>query len=452
MQQSLPPVIIAIEVPSSTVEDYDSRSVEAHVRSIEDEWEEDWQNNPREKFFDKMLDRLEEKTAGTLHSLVIPPKDSAGCRDWNSESQQRWVRRVRRFTFVQVCLTWLLFYMSMYHYREMRMTKSKCVDGAVLVTNQTGVTSIAATCPTAALDSESRVTLKDPLYEAALNYTRPPQAFFFEDGYSDWDFYFGFLQESAISCVLTMFHFLFFGQKTVHSLMMMGPAGGRFEWNKFANLFVGSNQLADVFSETHWDLVSCGAMLLLLVIGQVTANLGITLVAWNSGESLFNTVLTTFVLTKVAEMDGAFYNMLGIKRDSKAESEAAHRTDKLRKLRSNPALRTSFALGWFGSKLAKRLELSCFLSKALRSELKKATKRWNKKYPLRKKLQEAITKRWSVMQLLSIPFLLIATGLVHGAMQAAAAIFIAVHDLPSSEFTRDVLSIGSDYRDSQSNK
>ena len=322
------------------------------------------------------------------------------------------------------------------------MTKTQCADGAVLTNQTTGVTSIAATCPTAAWDSNSRVTLKDPLYEAALSYTRPPQTSIFEDG-AGWDRH---LEEAAILVVLEMFHFLFFGQKTIHSLMMMGPAGGRFK----ADL-----QLADVFSETHWGLVSCGAMLLLFVVSQVVANLGITLVAWNSGQSLFNTVLATFVLTKVAEMDGAFYKMLhakGIKRDSKAESKAAHRRDKLRKLRSNPALRTNFARGWFGSKLAKRLEFNCFLSKALRSELKEAKERWNENDPQRKKIIRNQQKAVLLSMLLSMFLSLITCFLVFGTMQAAAAIFIAVNDLPSSKFTHGALTFGTGYRDSQSNK
>ena len=99
---------------TQSVEAYDQQSVEAHVRSIEAQWEEDWKNNPREEFHDKMLDRLEED--GALHSLIIPPKDSdSKCRDWNSKSQQRWVCFVLLFTFSQVLLTWLLFYMSIYN-------------------------------------------------------------------------------------------------------------------------------------------------------------------------------------------------------------------------------------------------------------------------------------------------------------------------------------------------
>ena len=55
------------------------------------------------------------------------------------------------------------------------------------------------------------------------------------------------------------------------------------------------------------------------------------------------------------------------------------------------------------------------------------------------------------MAFLCILSLAIVMGVVYGAMCAAAAIFIAVHDLPTSEFTRDAL-LGSDYRDSQSTK
>ena len=410
----------------------DQPSVEAHVRSVEDEWEQVWQNEVILREFpanDKLIDRLEMSLSSELHALIIPPKDSEGCRDWNSKSQKRWVSLVLWFTFFQVLLTWLLFHMSMYHYREMRMTKAQCADGGVLA-NQTSE-SIAATCPTAALDKmASRITLKDPLYEAALNYTGSYRnSPIFGEGNSD-----SHLERNALLVIQELFLFLFLSQKLAHAIQMLTlalAAGGLDRlyggWNFYRGL-LSFNRRADVFSKMDWDLIRCGAMLELFCLSQVFANLGITLTAWSSGESLFTTVLTTFVLTKVAEMDSALYKLLhamGKKRDSTQESEArnrAHKREKLRKLRSNPATR-----------------------KDLRNKLKEAKERWNETHP-----DLPFTRTSLVGLVKNILFLcnvVLISAMVYGFMLAVTGIFIAVHDLHYSEFTVSALSFGTDYRD-----
>ena len=119
-----------------------------------------------EKAEDEWLEAMRSELKDTIHADLIPPKDKAGNRDW--ESRKARVRRVLFIHFMQLVLTWVLFAVSISHYSLARKNSKECT--AVLM-NQGGESSIAATCTGAVLVNESRIEVRDPFYEAALNLT-----------------------------------------------------------------------------------------------------------------------------------------------------------------------------------------------------------------------------------------------------------------------------------------
>lgn len=333
----------------------------------------------------------------TLHAFLIPPKGKNGCRDWSSRSQKRWVKCVLVANSIQVLLTWLLFLASISHFRLQRMKSTTCA--AVVTDELSGESSIATTCEGAVLVNESVIELKDPLYEAALNYTDLLESGAV-DAKSSTDA--SHYMMMAQMFVLEMFLIVFLLQKLMTS----------------RKLVLYSSIMSMDPSQWHWDLVYCGALLFLFCVSQIIANLYIGFIAAASGDSLFTTIFATFTLLLVADLD-----------------------DKLL---------TGFAPPTRTSEAESRVQERCMLrSKTTRKELdsafEKAELRLANKFPARKALKDDMERRLKIISVTGIIFALLLVAFMFAFLYLAAAVLHAVNGLRISFHTIGAVTTGFDY-------
>ena len=195
--------------------------------------------------------------------------------------------------------------MGINNYRLERMKSTEC---AAVLTNQTS-SIVAATCTGAVLVNESLVQLKDPLYEAALNITELVESGLIEPPFTGDRSFSDYMLMLFMELIL-----LFLLLKKVIASMGLTSLGLKTQ---------------------HWDLVYCGEALKLHMISQVFANLQFMMVAWSSGASLFDTILATFALLIIADLDDKLLALFPFKRTSKvAESQDKERNEL--PLRSGP--------------------------------------------------------------------------------------------------------------------
>ena len=356
--------------------------VDASVASrMEEERKEQEAYKHGEGWFDEGGDPLCQ--LGDIHAFLIPPKGTKGCRNWKSRSQKRWVKRVLVVNSIQLLLTWLLFFACISHYRLQRMTSTTCA--AVVTDELSGESSIATTCEGAVLVNESVIELKDPLYEAALNYTDLVESGAVDANSQQWSSDPDYMTAAQV-VVLECFLFVFLLQKMMTS------------WK----LVYSSNIKSMDPPQRHYDLVYCGAILSFFCMSQLFANLSISLVARGSGVSLFTAIFATFTLLIVADLDS---KLLAAFMPPKRKSEAESQEDT-----ADPRL---------------GVEISFPFRKALKGEKK--------------------AKRHLIITFTGLISFLLLMAFAAASAVLAGAILLAVNGLRYSEFTARAVSMGTDY-------